>query len=296
MVKPLTTTPNRIAIEKQFVAQVTDLARRSRKVDVFRDFLRLSAMSISNAFLRNHDVDKGYADLLEKYGDRATAERDFSYLLALTVEALELEPSDFLGHIYMSQEMGISEAGQFFTPSCIARTLATLTLGDIKAELSGKEYITVNDPACGGGVMLIEAVAECQRQGLNHSRQVCFYAEDIDITCVHMTYVQLALLGVPAIVSHRNTISMETWSRWRTPIWWLNGFEYKERRRQQAGECITPIAKTRSAGDDGAADQQHTTDTASPAPESHPRRAAAQTFDVDLRQAVQADLFAGITA
>lgn len=40
---------------------------------------------------------------------------------------------------------------------------------------------------------------------------------DIDLRCVHMTYLQLALAGVPAIVRHQDSLSREIWSVWKTP-------------------------------------------------------------------------------
>lgn len=281
---------SREQLAKLFAAHVGDLARDCRRVDVFRDFLSLSAISICNAFLRSPKLEEEYTRIMARHGEKEQVEKGYAYLLAITVEALERDCSDFLGHVYMSQEMGVTEAGQFFTPASVARALVQCTMGDLQEQLAARDYVTVNDPACGGGVMLIEAVSEFRRQGLNPSRQICVYGEDIDITCVHMAYVQLALLGVPAIMSHRNTISMETWSQWRTPVWWLNGFEWRERRRQ-AGECSTPITETRAAGDDGAA-APIKTEPSSPAPECRPGREAAPSFDVDLSQAKQADLFA----
>ena len=34
-----------------------------------------------------------------------------------------------------------------------------------------------------------------------------------------MTYLQLSLAGVPAIVKHQDAISRELWSVWRTPAY-----------------------------------------------------------------------------
>lgn len=281
---------NRRTLEKLFVSHIADLARTNRKVDVFRDFLAMSAIALQNVALRSPDLEADYSKLIAKYGEKEQVEKEFSFLLALTVEALECDTSDFLGHVYMSQEMGIAEAGQFFTPSCLAKCIAQMNLDDAKGAVEQRGYLTVNDPACGGGVMLIAAVEEFQRQGLNHSQQICLYGEDIDITCVHMTYVQLSLLGVPAKVSHRNSLSMETWSVWTSPVWWLYGFEYREQRRRLAGECIEPTTKKGTAGDDAAAVQQNDRVTAPPAAESFTGRPSG--CDVDLRHAKQADLFA----
>ena len=38
-----------------------------------------------------------------------------------------------------------------------------------------------------------------------------------DTRCVHMTYLQLSLAGVPAIVKHQNSLTRELWSVWKTP-------------------------------------------------------------------------------
>ena len=155
-------------------------------------------------------------------------------------------------------------------------------------ESSGRSYITVNDPACGGGVQLIGAYKAAIAQGVNPSTQLCFYAEDIDTTCVFMTYVQLSLLGVPALVSHRNTISMETWSQWRTPVWWLHGFEYREQRRRHMGEAIEPTRVEPSTEEDAPVVRVNL----------RRDRAVEQVpvvpvmCDVDLKQAKQAELFA----
>jgi len=34
-----------------------------------------------------------------------------------------------------------------------------------------------------------------------------------------MTYLQLALAGIPAVVYHRNGLTLETWDKWETPAY-----------------------------------------------------------------------------
>lgn len=43
-----------------------------------------------------------------------------------------------------------------------------------------------------------------------------FVAQDIDIRRVWMAYIQLSLYGIPAMVIHGNTLTMEEWDRWYT--------------------------------------------------------------------------------
>ena len=65
--------------------------------------------------------------------------------------------------------------------------------------------------------MIIGAVWAMQRKGIDYRRKSFFVAQDIDIRCVWMAYIQLSLYGIPAVVIHGNTLTMEPWSHWYTP-------------------------------------------------------------------------------
>ena len=77
--------------------------------------------------------------------------------------------------------------------------------------------------------MILGAIRTMAKQGLNYQKQLYVEACDIDIKCVHMTYLQLALCGVPATVIHGNSLSQEEWSRWYTPMYVLDGWARKNR-------------------------------------------------------------------
>lgn len=49
-------------------------------------------------------------------------------------------------------------------------------------------------------------------------------ATDIDLKCVYMCYLQLSLYGIPAVVIHGNTLTLEEWSRWFTPVYIAHGW------------------------------------------------------------------------
>lgn len=75
----------------------------------------------------------------------------------------------------------------------------------------GKSKLISDTFAC--GALAISSLADLTQYAAH-----CFMqASDIDIRCVHMTYLQLALAGVPAIVCHQNSLTNEIWSVWKTP-------------------------------------------------------------------------------
>lgn len=66
--------------------------------------------------------------------------------------------------------------------------------------------------------MAIEALDVLKNEyKVNYAMNCFIECADIDIRCVHMTYLQLALAGVLAIVKHQNTLTNELWSVWKTP-------------------------------------------------------------------------------
>lgn len=62
---------------------------------------------------------------------------------------------------------------------------------------------------------------------LNYCTQLVITATDIDLKCVHMCYLQLSLYGIPAVVIHGNTLTLEEWSHWFTPIYVLHGWRWR---------------------------------------------------------------------
>ena len=91
-----------------------------------------------------------------------------------------------------------------------------------------KGYASVYDPTCGAGATLISASEQCKEmfKKYNYQNHVYFVGQDIDITCVHMCYIQLSLHGLAGYVIHDNSLIKpepvlpdDLEKIWLTPMW-----------------------------------------------------------------------------
>jgi len=60
-------------------------------------------------------------------------------------------------------------------------------------------------------------------------------------TAVHMAYIQLSLLHIPALVVHGNSLSAETWSAWMTPAHVLGLWDIQLRRQEEATVTVSAV-------------------------------------------------------
>ena len=76
--------------------------------------------------------------------------------------------------------------------------------------------LTILEPSCGGGAMVIAAAKILQEEGVNYQKVMDVVAQDLDWKGVYMCYVQLSLLGISAICVQGNTLT-EPYDPHRTP-------------------------------------------------------------------------------
>jgi hypothetical protein len=158
----------------------------------------------------------------------------FPELLALLVVAMEFETADHLGTLFHDLALHKTWKGQFFTPYNLCQMMASMAFGDdAKETIDRRGFITAAEPACGSGAMVIALADAMKSEGLNYQRQLHVTATDVDIRCVHMAYVQLSLMHIPAIIVHGNTITMEQFGIWHTPAHILGGWDFRLRHMHQ---------------------------------------------------------------
>lgn len=206
----------RTEIEKDFIKAFNRLSYRHNPWTVWQHFINMAACSISNAVDRQPETwrrrEESYLATVKAY-DKEELD-DFVKMFGLLVQALEENPAqDFLGNLYMSLDFGRGWSGQFFTPWHVAEFMAQIELanGVVFSELEKQGYISVNDPACGAGCMLIAFAQACRKmEKINYQRQVLFVGQDIDRVVAQMCYIQLSLLGCPGYVVVGDTLARPT--------------------------------------------------------------------------------------
>lgn len=266
--------------QKELVKLIQSFSYGHHLHTVFSDFVELSALAISNSVDRaQFDArEKRYLDIVGKYKREEVAK--FPQMLGLLVESFELRVAmigkptsgtqltgggltDVLGETYMMLGLGNDRAGQFFTPYSVSRMMSMMLMGDVGSEVERRGFIRVHEPACGAGGMVIATADSILSAGHNYQQAMHATCIDIDPCCVHMTYVKLSLLHIPATVVHGNALSMEVWGTWYTPAHVLGGWTFRLRRRLEAELLRDAVALERGepVEEDAVAAQQDAGDT-----------------------------------
>lgn len=84
--------------------------------------------------------------------------------------------------------------------------------------------------------MVLSFAKVLKRHNINFQKYLLAEATDISETCVYMTYIQLSLYGVPAIVTCGNVLTQEVRFKMETPFYFLNYLKFRKRYRQNAKE------------------------------------------------------------
>jgi N-6 DNA Methylase len=199
----------------EFVKKLNAIAHHKRSYEVFRDWLEATAIACHQMpYLSGHieptqefhDLEAKYKKIEAQYKPEEWTK--FAELLGVTMMALGDRMGDFLGEVYMQCEFGSDRAGQFFTPWAISILMAEMTVTDLKGKVEAQGIITISDPACGAGGMLIATAEAMLKDGIDPRTHAQFSAVDVDRNCFNMAYIQLSLLGLQAIVTHGNTLSL----------------------------------------------------------------------------------------
>jgi hypothetical protein len=231
--------------QKEIVKLIITLTHRYSSWQIFSDFVEMSAISLSNAAdlgPRRDKREERYLQIVKQY--RREDLDLFPQMFAHLVMALEEHPCDVLGKTYHELELHNKWAGQYFTPWDVCEFMAKMEVGDgcdLKDKLEARGFIRAAEPSCGSAALMVALALALKDAGVNYQRELHVTATDIDAKCVHMAFLQLSLMHIPAVVVHGNSLSLEEWDRWYTPAHILGGWDrklYLDARRE--AEAATP--------------------------------------------------------
>ena len=206
---------------------------------VIRDFFELSAISIRN----NFDHGNEYANLEKRYKEIAQGyKKEYleGFATALGMLGKKIQDAvngnapfaDWAGELYMDSGTSNGKAGQFFTPYSVSQCMARINFpkDEVLAKLGSdpNRVLTIYEPTCGAGGLIVASIDALNEAGVNYSWNAFVDCGDIDPRCVHMTYVTLSLLGVPAVVRLGDALMMEYRQNWFTPAYLMAWPHFKK--------------------------------------------------------------------
>jgi len=115
--------------------------------------------------------------------------------------------------------------------------MAEMQMGDVAELIEQQGFITVHEPTCGAGAMLIAFAHVCQKRDIDFQRNVLFIAQDIDPVVARMCYIQMSLLGMPGYVIIGNSLLYPPTKKMHpeceylfTPLYYIHGFQWRRQR------------------------------------------------------------------
>jgi hypothetical protein len=177
--------------------KLLDQAARSgvSRGQAFEDFLHMAVCALSGGAMEDQ-----YLNVVERHKAGESGRRGcdaLAQLFAALTEAMETTRADIVGDLFQGA-VTRGEAGQFYTPEPVCELMAAMTVG--QEENDGTPRI-VSDPCCGSGRLLLAAT-----EGRPHWHAV---DQDIDLRCVRMTTINLALRNRFGHVIHGDTLRNE---------------------------------------------------------------------------------------
>lgn len=197
-------------------------------------------MSLANVIHKDVRREERYLKTIGRYNK--TEADVFPRLLGITTKAVDLD-GDFLGEVFMQMELGSSFAGQFFTPFAISHMIAQMNLDGVESIVERDGFITVCEPSCGAGGMVIACARALQDMKLNYQKTMHVTAIDVDNTAAYMALIQLSLLHIPAVVVVGNTLTLEERERLYTLSHYIGAWDSRlanKHAREAASTVLQP--------------------------------------------------------
>lgn len=196
---------------REFVKLFSELTGSRSLYQVFCDCIEMYAISIQNSFKvgkEYYDNERRYKDIVSLYSQDEVSV--IMQIFALITDMLIEDPfRDLLGELYMQLNMGSDALGQFFTPYSVACLNAQVgsDVEEIQEIINKNGYITVSEPACGGGANVIAFCEMMYKNNINYQTSCVIVCQELSRITALMCYVVLSLIGCAAVIKVGDTIA-----------------------------------------------------------------------------------------
>ena len=186
---------------RELVRLLDTAAQRGRtsRSQAFDDFLHMTVCALSGGRMEDQ-----YLATVKRYADGEKGKRGADTLAQMfgrLIELMDETRADILGDVFQGA-ITYGDNGQFFTPDSICTLMAKMTMNE---DDHGKRIL---DPCCGSGRMLLACAA------VNRNNE--FHGQDVDLRCVRMTAINLALRNLYGCVVWGDALTLEQRLAYRT--------------------------------------------------------------------------------
>jgi hypothetical protein len=279
--------PTPADIRKQFIKAFDRLAHSRERHDVLADFLEMAVCAIRKKTLpagpEADAIEDRYMAVVKR--NKPEDVRAMPELLGITALAVQDGGCDFLGQVVVELELRSDHMGQFFTPYDVSRMMAEMTFDTVDEIIAEQGFVTVLEPACGAGGMIIAAADVLAAKGVDIGQQLYVDGTDLSPMCFRMSYLQASLRGIPATIRRGNTLSLEMFEHAVTPAFFpfyathKEGFDAWQRGEGRGG--TSHDAEITQQGAVAELNEPESVPTDRP-PVQDRRRKAAQPRQLDL--------------
>lgn len=194
--------------KKKIIKSIEQMSGSYAPYNIFSDWIQLCALSIQNNVYMIHNKiwqerEQSYIDTARKYSEKEMEQ--FAQMFVWLGDALTEDMTDVLGQVYMETGMGNKYTGQFFTPFHVSELCARMSVDIDNLPESGT--ISLTEPSCGGGGMIIAACKVLHEAGFDFQHRLKVVAQDLDWKSIYMAYLQLSLIGCNALVVQGDTLA-----------------------------------------------------------------------------------------
>lgn|GEM_PF-1276770 len=215
---------------KHLLGLMDTTARRSHmsRAQAFDDTLHMIVCTLGRPIMEDE-----YMQTVQRHAEGRKGKRgcdSIAEFFGHLVHAMTDSNHDLLGDLFEGS-ITHGQNGQFLTPDSICELLARTNLPEEPTGIEGRR--TVNDPCCGSGRMLL-AAAEIQPNW--H-----FIGQDVDLACVRMTAINLALRNRYGHVIWGNSLGVEqrlVYETGRVQVW---GNAIRKLEPEQAPESLSEL-------------------------------------------------------